>query len=564
MEDTPDNLVREPWETAGVEVLCDLLSVKKLRDLVGDLESSLRTHRKEQTGKDRPSTKEQLAAALVIQHGRDLMAVPAVRKVVAKAAKVPYLGRWHPGKDGPYAFVDSVGLPEAYAGQPADRSPDDEIDLEPAPTLSRLADFQSELRDRALEVLRGKDRAIVSLPTGAGKTRVAVEVLRRFLAGRKRPTVVVWLAQSEELCEQAVECFTEVWRGGKNAPPMRLVRLWGSYSKGKGHRLPAAHYRQRPTVVVSTPQRYKNELEKGGDAVHPVAGRLARHTRVLVIDEAHRGAAPTYLDLLDLLVEEARELSVLGLTATPFAKEYDEDSPLAGTRDLRRVFRQLLLPEASLGGDVRATLQGRGVLARPEVQLVETGVRLPAPPRSRTRDAAWAFDADERLCEAADRPARRRRLLAAMRPIVEDPANSVLYFGPRVLDAASMAYLLRAEGVPAAFLSGETKRASRRRMIEDFRAGHIRVLCNCEVLTTGFDAPRVTHVVVARPTVSGVLYQQMVGRGLRGPLFGGTESCTILDCEDGFSGRGGGPRLGHDEFREVWGLKPRVWKPGMR
>lgn len=560
MRDTPENLTREPWETAGVETLCQLLSLGKLRELVGDLEGALRAHRLELTGKDRPSTKEQLAAALVIQHGRDLLAVPAVRKLVAKAAGIAYLGRWHPGKDGPYAFVEELGLPEAFAGQPADRSPDDEVDLEPAPTLSKLADFQAELRDRALEVLRAQGRALVSLPTGAGKTRVAVEVLRRYLSGRKRTQVVVWLAQSEELCEQAVECFTEVWRGGKRAPPMRLVRLWGSYSKGKGHRLPAAHYRQRPAVVISTPQRYRNELERGGAEAHPVAGSLARFTRVLVIDEAHRGAAPTYRSLLEGLRQRAPGVAVLGLTATPFAKEYDDENPTAGTEELREVFERLLVPEATLGSQVRERLQQRGVLARPQVQMVETGVRLPTPPRS--RDAAWAFEADEALCEAADRPARRRRLLAALRPVAEDPSASVLYFGPRVRDAAAMAYLLRSEGIAAAFLSGETKPASRRRLIEDFRAGALRVLCNCEVLTTGFDAPRVTHVFVARPTVSGVLYQQMVGRGLRGPAFGGTETCTIVDCDDGFTGAGRGLRLGHDEFREVWGLKPQRWRPG--
>jgi hypothetical protein len=79
----------------------------------------------------------------------------------------------------------------------------------------------------------------------------------------------------------------------------------------------------------------------------------------------------------------------------------------------------------------------------------------------------------------------------------------------------------------------------------------VRVLCNCEVLTTGFDAPRVTHVVMARPTVSQVLYEQMVGRGLRGARFGGTETCVILDCEDDFSGPTR-PELGYKAFRRVW------------
>ena len=105
---------------------------------------------------------------------------------------------------------------------------------------------------------------------------------------------------------------------------------------------------------------------------------------------------------------------------------------------------------------------------------------------------------------------------------------------------------------PAVFLPCDAAGWSeeRRRVVADFKTGLLRVLCNCEVLTTGFDAPRVTHVVMARPTVSRVLYEQMVGRGLRGPVFGGTEECTIIDCEDNY--RSERPTLGYQAFRHIW------------
>lgn len=91
---------------------------------------------------------------------------------------------------------------------------------------------------------------------------------------------------------------------------------------------------------------------------------------------------------------------------------------------------------------------------------------------------------------------------------------------------------------------------SRRKIIGDFKAGRTQVLCNCEVLTTGFDAPKVTHVVMARPTVSQVLYEQMVGRGLRGPRFGGTATCHVIDLEDNY--RSERPELGYKRFRTLW------------
>jgi DNA repair protein RadD len=108
----------------------------------------------------------------------------------------------------------------------------------------------------------------------------------------------------------------------------------------------------------------------------------------------------------------------------------------------------------------------------------------------------------------------------------------------------------RQKGIAAAFVSGGTRDVTRRKIISDFKAGRVKVLCNCEVLTTGFDAPKVSHVVMARPTVSQVLYEQMIGRGLRGPRFGGTATCVIIDLEDKY--RSERPKLGYQQFRDLW------------
>jgi superfamily II DNA or RNA helicase len=59
-----------------------------------------------------------------------------------------------------------------------------------------------------------------------------------------------------------------------------------------------------------------------------------------------------------------------------------------------------------------------------------------------------------------------------------------------------------------------------------------RVITNFNVLTEGFDAPGVRTGLIARPTFSPNRYMQMVGRGLRGPLNGGTGHCTVLDVID--------------------------------
>ena len=57
-------------------------------------------------------------------------------------------------------------------------------------------------------------------------------------------------------------------------------------------------------------------------------------------------------------------------------------------------------------------------------------------------------------------------------------------------------------------------------------------MTNFGVLTTGFDAPGIEVVIIARPTTSIVLYSQMVGRGLRGKKMGGTEKVEIINVKD--------------------------------
>ena len=60
----------------------------------------------------------------------------------------------------------------------------------------------------------------------------------------------------------------------------------------------------------------------------------------------------------------------------------------------------------------------------------------------------------------------------------------------------------------------------------------MNILINYEVLTTGFDSTNIRCVFITRPTQSIVLYSQMLGRGLRGPMMGGNEECLLVDIKD--------------------------------
>lgn len=553
-EDQGDSVLREAWEEEVVRRLTDWFQHKDLEELLGDLAYTVRQSRIVQGGDDRRGTKAELATALVVQHGIDLLGNSEVRKAISRVSNVPSPDKWHPGKSAALQFVQALGLPQVLSGLPTDEPAPAHEFLEGRLSLPPLEDFQDDVRLRFRFGIHDRGyRSIVTLPTGAGKTRVAVQGIRDWLFTLYEPekkrmfgATVLWLAHTEELCEQACACFRQVWHGSDSVAPLLLVRYWGGHRHDEETLQRAL---ESPAVLVSTPQRLVNLLERAEPEAVAFVGRLRAALGLIIIDEAHRAAARSYRTILDSLATEA---SCVGLTATPFRFEYLGDDPEAGTRELKDIFRDLIEP-TRLGPNPRLRLQERGILARPDFRVIETGlsVKMPSLDGTGLAEEESLEQIDRALAVKTDRPQRRLRILQDLVPIARDPGNLVLYFGPSVKDAECMAFLLRERGIPAAVVSGNTREATRRRLVERFKRAEIRVLCNCEVLATGFDAPRVSHVVVARPTVSQVLYEQMIGRGLRGKKFGGTEVCVILDCVDEMSGPAR-PELGYRRFRRVW------------
>jgi superfamily II DNA or RNA helicase len=554
-----DGLFKHAWELAGAERLAQLLNHSELEHLLGDLVYTLRRARMKLSGEDRRGTKRELAAALVIAHGMDLFRSREIRAAVAKRCKVEPPGRWLPGKETALRFVEAAEFPREFSGIPAQDTPADFEYLEGRVELQPLESFQLEVQSKLMQVLQSPGgRSIVTLPTGGGKTRVAVDSIRDFLTAHWRAhpeagTAVLWLAHTEELCEQAYLCFKQVWQASASVSPLLLFRFWGRFTQDlNAHRETLSALRTQPAVLISTPQRIVNLLQDRVELGRAVVELIVRNASLLLVDEAHRAAAPSYRTIIEAFATIQPATVVVGLTATPFRAEYAPKDPTAGTQELRALFRSIIEPIDTLGENPRAALEERGFLARPQFETIQTRTYLKTPGLESTQ--TLTEDDIERIDYAlkirADNPDRRLTVLDRVLSICRDPAAKVLYFGPSVLDAECMAFLLRSRGVAAAFVSGATRDVTRRRLVADFRSGDLQVLCNCEVLTTGFDAPRVTHVIMARPTVSQVLYEQMVGRGLRGAKFGGTETCTIVDLEDHY--RGERLTLGYQAFRELW------------
>jgi superfamily II DNA or RNA helicase len=438
------------------------------------------------------------------------------------------------GSQAALKFVRRIGFPREFAGfEHPRRSP--LLEVEGPPNVPDLHTYQREIVDGLRSLLRGDldgRRAMISLPTGAGKTRVAVEAIIEALQHDGLTGPILWVAQSDELCEQAVQTWSFVWRGlGPAREPLAISRLWGS-NEAEPSDTPAH-------VVVAGIQKLQ-----AGCIKDPEYAWLAE-ANCVVIDEAHHSTAPSYTELLDWLGlgRQKQSRPLVGLTATP----YRGVSEVETDRLVKRYGTRRLDSIAFGDENPYPILQREGVLAGVEHRLMKgTDVVLDAKELEQiSRLRVLPPRAEEELGRSVD---RNRRLLAEVLRLPED--WTILLFATSVDHAQTMAALLTLEGVTAKPITGLTDDGPRRHYIEEFREGRIRVLTNYNVLTQGFDAPAVRAVIVARPTFSPNLYQQMIGRGLRGPLNGGKETCLIVNVEDNVVAYG--DDLAFREFEYLW------------
>ncbi len=424
-------------------------------------------------------------------------------------------------------FVTSLGFSEEFAGfQTA--SYDSLVHVAGPPVMPELHDFQRTAANNVRELLRrGRGRGLLSLPTGAGKTRTAVQALIEGLVANEVAGPILWVAQTEELCEQAVQSWSDNWRAHGSRDTLKISRLWASND--------AADLKDPRQIVVATIA--KLDVVREDASYHWLS-----NANTLVIDEAHRATTPSYTALFDWMGmgRNRDRVPVVGLSATPFRGMSEDDTVKLVTR-----FGGNRLDD--MAEDPYSRLQQMGVLARVEYRLL-AGATVELTDDELAELTNLRHLAPSVMKRIGEDGGRNQMLVASIGSL--DNGITVLLFCASVEHAELMAGLLSLEGIEARAISARTSRGARRHYVDQFRTGEIRVLTNYGVLTEGFDAPAVGAVFVARPTYSPNLYQQMIGRGLRGPANGGKESCLIANVEDNLTRYG--VDLAFREFEHLW------------
>ncbi|RKT11426.1 superfamily II DNA or RNA helicase [Streptomyces sp. 1114.5] len=435
------------------------------------------------------------------------------------------------GGSAAVSFVAELGLPAPFAGY---RAPtlEQSLTVEGPRDFPHLHDYQERLAVNIFEMLDRftPQRAMLSLPTGAGKTRVTAEAVIRWVKQTGTPKgPILWIAQTEELCEQAVQSWQFVWSKAGAKARLTINRLWTSNE--------AAPVTDGPQLVVATDAKLQACL--GTDRY-----AWLREAALVVWDEAHLTDGTRYTEILGLLglTQHRTERHLLGLTATPFRSSDEQTRRLVNRFGARRLDEGVFPADDAYGH-----LQEIGVLARVEHRELTGGtIELSRQERENAEQfSLLSKAAEQRLADDHDRSRRIVSEIAAM-----DESWPVLVFATSVEHAKYLAARLKDHGISASSVDSTTSDNDRRARVREFRDGRVRVLTNYGVLTQGFDAPATRAVVVARPVYSPNVYQQMIGRGLRGPRNGGKDTCLILNVRDNI--RNFDTALAFTRFEHLW------------
>lgn len=390
-----------------------------------------------------------------------------------------------------------------------------------------------------LKLAAPRARVLLHMPTGAGKTRTAMTTIADMLRGEADGRVIIWLAHSEELCDQAFDEAAKAWQA-IGSRELTIHRHYGDSRVNNFGQIKDGF------VVGSLALMYLDSLKRQNEFLE-----LSSRIRLIVMDEAHQAIAPTYSHLINLL-QRNNATGVLGLSATPGRSLRDVDADLALADFFNR--QKVTLDVEGYDNPIDYLVE-EGYLARMEFVELPFAMRgdIELSP-AETQRLADGFDLPGRVLDVlASDDARNLLIIDAVAAEVA-AGGKVILFAISVEHAALIASVLKLRGVSAAAVTSSTPTERRRQTIQRFKdTDDLQVLCNYGVLTTGFDAPRTNVAVIARPTSSVVLYSQMIGRAARGTRAGGNENCRILTVVDrvpGFRSLGEGFEFWNDIWEE--------------
>jgi len=378
----------------------------------------------------------------------------------------------------------TVELTEAPAKKQIERS---------VPSGLTLRPYQEAAVSAVLEAKEDVWRRLLVLATGGGKTVIAAAILDRVLKAGQR---ALFLAHREELLTQAkaeIEGFVPDLHVEIEQAENRAAQTGSPFDEKRRH-----------VVVGSVQTMQRKRLES-----------WARNAfSIVVIDEAHHGAAKSYQNIVEHFgcLDEEQKTPLVGITATPMRSD--------------KVGLDVIFQEIAFNHGIREMIEDghlcdvRAISVRTETDL--RGIKTIA-----------GDYAQGELENATDNAERNALIIAAHRKYALD--RPTIVFATGVEHARHLAELFRASGVSAEAMYGAMEDEERKGALGRYASGETQVLTNYALLTEGFNAPATSCIILGRPTKSNLVITQAIGRGTR--LHPGKADCLVIDVLDIVSGK---------------------------
>ena len=311
-------------------------------------------------------------------------------------------------------------------------------------------------------------RLVAYLPTGGGKTVVAIGIVKMAQEKGKR---VAFVCNRVQLIQQTSENFT--------AYGIKHGIIQGSNTRDHD-----------ADVVVAS--------------IQTLAKRGMDDYDLLILDECHACAGTkAYAEIM-------RGKVTVGLTATPYQKGLGRVVP-------------------SLGGPLFESIVA-GVTMRELIDtgyLVDADVWAPADPDLRGVKTVAGDYQEDQLGEAMDKAQLVGDIVSHWLKLA--PGTQTMVFAVNIAHSRHICDQFKANGIAAVHVDYHMTDEEKQAIYADFKAGRSMVLCNCALLSEGADFPACETLILARPTKSKVRYVQMFGRVLRTSKETGKTRATVLD-----------------------------------
>ena len=307
---------------------------------------------------------------------------------------------------------------------------------------------------------------MLQMPTGTGKTRLFVSIVNDILACRMHDGIipsVLLLVHRKELVNQIAETLA-------------------SYGLEYGIIQAGAEESRFCHIQVASVQTLVRRLQRWGRV----------RFEFVIIDEAHHTPSPTYMKILDAFSDS----KLLGVTATPhrldywgFAHIFDKlivsPDPMEFIKSgfLSNYDYYSVPPECPIVDEINAIPIEKGDFAEDSlIRLLDCGSI-----RSQVVDSYMKYGCGKKAIVYTINKAHNKHLCEEYQK----------------------------RGINAVTIDCDTPQSERKQLLEEFKKGKIRIICNVNILSEGFDCPDVEVIQITRPTYSLSMYLQQVGRGLR-------------------------------------------------